>query len=192
MNLSKKITEICYREGVIKKEDVEAYEYCFNAVLEFGSNIAFTLLLGIVLKQIGMTVLFLIIVIPLRSCAGGWHAQTTWGCFALSMMYYLGVILSAKQGTLLSEKVMLLFFIGFLLFIWFTAPVACAQKPMNEIEKQKMRKMTRVILLCVTIIFGILQVFHCKTLEKEILLILFVVSLSLLIENVREKEKIES
>lgn len=49
MNVSGKIAEILKEEKIIQSDEAEMYEYSINAVLEMGSNIIATLLLGLML-----------------------------------------------------------------------------------------------------------------------------------------------
>lgn len=127
MSISGKITEILADEKIIKSDEIELYEYSINAVLEMGSNILATLFLGIILHKFDMTLLFLLIVIPLRSVIGGWHAKSSGVCFLFSILYYLAAIFLPSFLSLSREIIFLIFIILIALIPLFL----CTEKRFN-------------------------------------------------------------
>ena len=182
MSLSRSITKCFIQEGIIDEEDEELYEYSFSALFEMGSNILIALLLGILLHKFVMSLLFLIIMIPLRSCAGGWHAKTSVQCFILSICYYLGSVLLPQYCLSFSLSSVNLLFIILATIIWNITPVDCIQKPMRVEEKKKMRKYGHIILLCISVLFLYVQLSGLREICLEIVYIVLITTISLVAE----------
>ena len=70
------IAQKLYEVNVIGKEEVELYQYCLNAFIEIMGFIIIVILHSIYMGEAMKGLIFLGIVIPMRSHGGGWHANT--------------------------------------------------------------------------------------------------------------------
>lgn len=71
-------------KGLIKKEDVSVYRYGYTLMLEMFINVALAIIIGAIMHEITLVFIFLVVFIPLRSYAGGYHADKAWQCVILS------------------------------------------------------------------------------------------------------------
>ena len=83
------ITDTLISSGKIQKEFREAYIYSYDYIIEFLCYVIFTLIIGSLFHLFVPSALFLCTVIPLRYCAGGYHAAKKSSCMVLSYSSYL-------------------------------------------------------------------------------------------------------
>ena len=87
--LSKKITSFLYSNNVIEKEDIEIYNYTFETIIAFFSNIVFILLTGWILDRFVCTMVFLLFYCPIRQFSGGYHAENYKSCLLVFILIYI-------------------------------------------------------------------------------------------------------
>lgn len=74
--ISESITKKLEEAHAIKSEDREIYLYGVKQGLTILLNLITICAIGIVSKMLWQSILFMAAYIPLRSCAGGYHAKT--------------------------------------------------------------------------------------------------------------------
>lgn len=93
MKASISIVRIWIHLGLIPSADVSLYiwalDYLFFNLLTWGT----LLFLGFVFNCVPRCLLFLILYLPLRIYAGGFHAKTKIGCYLISAFTFLFVVL---------------------------------------------------------------------------------------------------
>jgi len=160
MDLLNRITDRLIVNGAIRAEERELYEYGLQQGLLILINMFTTVTIGFLLKMVWQSILFMIIYIPLRSFAGGYHAKTQSRCYFFSILLTASVLLAIKliPGTNFN-------IIGLALaagiIIYALAPVEDANKPLDETEAAVYKKWTRVILaveLCTMLLMVVLGV----------------------------------
>lgn len=86
--LSQKITDYYVKKNKIDFSEREIYEYCFEVLLSTFLNLLAIIILavatGLYLESLCFTICFM----TLRGTAGGYHANTHWGCFLMLMIVY--------------------------------------------------------------------------------------------------------
>ena len=186
MNVSKKITQILVEEHVVTIDNYELYEYSINAVLEMGGNILASLLLGILLERFAETALFLLVIIPLRSYIGGWHAKRTRNCFIISMLIYLASIYLPQVLCNMNMILCTSLFLLELLYVCLVAPIDCLEKPLSESQKKEMKVVVRWILAFAGLLYIILFWLGFNQLCLEMFVIMLYACTSLLAEAKRK------
>lgn len=141
------ITDTLIEGGVIKSEERNLYVYCFGTIVEMLANIITTILIGILLGRLPATLIFLLVFIPLRSTAGGYHCETSGKCFILSMSVYLSIILTYKLSSIIPTRTCVLFCVIDFALILILSPVASPNKPLSLMERKKNR--------CISIVFSL-------------------------------------
>lgn len=187
MSLSRRVTRCLVRMGIIEKRDWDIYEYSINTLFEMLTNILLTIIMGIMLDKLVLTILFLGIVVPVRSFIGGCHAKTAIRCFCLSILVYLICIISP---TYLLEVpnwiyILIVFVSGGIICWW--APVDCVQKPISMGERERMALCSKISVLIICVLFAIITGMGEKTLAIEISLIMMYFVLTLMIEKLRKR-----
>ena len=74
--LAGKIVNNLVHSGVIKEEDAEIYIYGINQILVAILNLSSALIIGVICGAFFEVAVFMVAYIPLRSFAGGVHANT--------------------------------------------------------------------------------------------------------------------
>ena len=92
-----KIIDKQMAEGILKEGDKAVYEYGYTLLLEIVSNIAIALVLGAIMGEVKILIGMLLLLIPLRSFCGGWHASHVCTCTILSNLSILMILVMMKQ-----------------------------------------------------------------------------------------------
>ena len=70
------VTDFLLCKKVIKKEDRAIYYYGYDMLISGILQSMLLFLIGVVFGEIDMTVAFVVVFVTLRSCTGGYHANT--------------------------------------------------------------------------------------------------------------------
>lgn len=131
---------------IIEETNKALYVYGLHQTLVMLINILLTLLIGYLLNMTLQSILFLILYIPIRSYAGGYHASTPMRCYCLSIILVIAVLTVMKTFPLSAFICMAgMILSGIIIFV--LAPVQDANKPFTEKERQYFKKKTRLFLL---------------------------------------------
>lgn len=151
-----RVTKALIENGNIRKEDKEIYQYALKSALILGGNILLSLIIGICMGMPGYCVLFLCILIPLRSDAGGYHASNLFVCYVLSFASLILTMLGAKETSVFWLVAMSILALGTLLLIFFFAPLDSKNRPLEGEERRCIGKRARIIVCLEWIIGGML------------------------------------
>lgn len=142
------ITNYLIRESIIKKEDEEIYAYSFRVVFLMAVTIAIIIALSLYLNCLLESLAFLAFLAPLRTYAGGYHADSQWLCFILYIVLNFSAV--ALSSIIPNEGYMLLMLVALplsVLIIFFLAPVAAQNKPLDEDEIKNYKKISIYVVL---------------------------------------------
>lgn len=132
-----------------KQELQEIYRYGYKLLALQASNIAVAVAIGLAFSCLKEMALFLIVYIPLRSYAGGYHADGPVKCSIISAALELtvAVILQFQPPPALLTATLLpvTALCGFIIYT--TAPVAAKNKPLTDSQERSFKKKTRSILV---------------------------------------------
>lgn len=87
-----KLINIQLKKHMIEKENVDLIEYGYWLLFEIIFNLFFSLLIGLLFRDVKNVVLFMLLYIPLRTYSGGWHANKMWICMIIS-----NVVIAAEE-----------------------------------------------------------------------------------------------
>lgn len=149
------------KQGIISDETMPIYRYGYTLVMEVCINFMLALLLGLVMREIGLVLIFHLIFIPLRLFCGGWHAGKSSTCtlvslFVLSVSVIVGKFELIQYGSYLWIVVM----ICALLVIIHYAPLDSTAKRLSSSEIKHYRAIIWMILLVE--IVGLIGLFFFK------------------------------
>ena len=133
------------KRGILKKEDQALYQYAYELLLNQGINIAAAILIAVLFKMPYVVLTFLAAYIPLRSYAGGYHANTNWGCTVVSALM-LCLACAVIDFTRIYPAYG--WCIGFAVsgvFVFLVSPVEDFNKPLAEEEVIHYRRMSRIL-----------------------------------------------
>lgn len=187
--ISKRIVERLLGKGIIIKSDYDIYLFGIEQLLSIILNLLTTILIGCLFGIVWQAILFVGAFMILRSYAGGYHALTPVRCYILTIVTII-VSLSAIKYFEIDMVVLISLLIMTSVVILVLAPVDTENKPIDEIEYIYYRKKTMIVwgveviiaLLCVAVDF--LEEMKCIVCAQVVL------SVVLLCERIRKKEKI--
>lgn len=124
------------------------YLYAYEVLLNQIMNLLAAILIAVLFRAPMPVFLFLISYIPLRSYCGGHHARTNGGCTVVSaiLLCIICVMFKVLPGNITHVMQPLSYILSGLLIIHF-APVADANKPLDEKEIVRYRKKSRFVWL---------------------------------------------
>lgn len=99
------ITAQLVSTGDISEADSAAYKYCIDYILELMVYFTITSLLGLSCGYPLLGLLNFIIMVPVRSVCGGFHASSRVKCAILSYGYYILMILGLHYCTYINDKI---------------------------------------------------------------------------------------
>ena len=162
------ITDTLIEGKVIKNEERNLYLYCFGTLIEMTANLITTLIIGALLGKIVAALFLMMVFIPLRSTAGGYHCETAGKCYLLSMAVYFIVIFTYDHISDVSSYVCALICVFDFAAIIILSPVVSPNKPFTAKEKIKNRRIS--IALSLIYITSILVMLNCKSIYAFVIL----------------------
>lgn len=142
--------------GQMAEEEVELYRYAYSLLFMQAGNLLAAAAIGICFRAIPFLALFLLIFIPLRSFAGGYHASTPFWCSVLSALMELGVAGAFHFGWLARmEEVLFLVAWGSGLVIGLTAPLEAKNKPLDDGERKLYGRRARQLLAAALVVMSV-------------------------------------
>ncbi|MCI9584334.1 hypothetical protein D3Z50_03455 [Clostridiaceae bacterium] len=130
----------------LKAEDQALYQYAFGLLIGQAVNLLIACLLAVVLKEYRTVFVFLLFFIPLRSFAGGHHADNYTACTVLSALMLLGICIMAKlipEGAVMMVNLVSGAVCGVLVCL--LAPVEDRNKPLDQTERRHYGICSRII-----------------------------------------------
>lgn len=142
-NLSKKITKELVKRNILSQDDFELYHYGFFIALSDLWLLTFTIIVGILLKAIVLSLVFFFSFFLIRRFAGGFHAKTEWQCQIYSLSSLLLSLICAKYLLInLSGKHLLMLCLAGVIITTLLSPVDTYEKELSQNERKKFKSIT--------------------------------------------------
>jgi len=148
--LAIEITNYMETTNTIQSEEREIYLFGIKQVLFMLLGFFTMLLIGLLFRAFFYTVIFASAFIPLRSFAGGYHAQTQLRCYFASIAMTVFVAVMYLEVSL-SNSVMVVLLLVFGTLIIALSPIGSANKPLDNLEKRVYKRKT--LQICIAEIF---------------------------------------
>lgn len=147
--------------GNIQEKYIALYAKAMEVLLAIGINLVTALMIGYFLEMWWYCIIFLVMFIPLRSYAGGYHARGYISCYMESCALLITALLLLKyfilEGRMISAIWQLFLLSAVIIFI--LAPLADENKPISEKEAKVFKRRARITLISEGILAGILIYF---------------------------------
>ncbi len=182
------LTDYCVANNIVEKDKEEIYLYGFKLIIADVINYTIIILLGIILRTLAESIVFMMCLCILRRYCGGFHAKTFWVCRLSMVTTYLCVMFLSKQ---LIEAGNMTFIvapidIASIIFISLFAPVEHPNKPLSNKQKQKNRIkaiITSVLLTIVSISFVAVNIKTGVTISITLLAVIILMIISMAIQK---------
>ena len=185
MTIENKIVKVLSKNNIIAKEESSLYIFGLKYLFGFLTNIATTIIVGIIMGMIWECILFSVAYIPLRQYAGGYHAQNSRICYILSTMLVIMSLIVIQYANLNLAIAHLASMLSCLI-IFIKAPVESKSKPLNSKERKTFHKIACIIVVVETFASNILFLTMHKTAAQCILVAVLAAALSLLSFNYKQ------
>ena len=144
--IATKLTAHMIKEKIVPAEDEEIYVYGWSLILSHAGSFLTMFLVAALTGEVLGTLIFLAAMIPLRSYAGGFHADTYFKCFLLSMSGYAIALAVALLWPIHVYGWTLMLLLFSVLVTFSVAPVDHPNKPLKEIRRWQHKVVSRVIV----------------------------------------------
>ncbi len=138
--ISKKITDILVTNEIIESQKKDIYFYCLDFALDLILFNCSLLLIGGLLDFFLPSLVYIIILVPIRMLAGGAHAKSPYSCFLLSYSIYFLTLFLSRLPYLIMPGLYILLISLLTVMIWVLAPVGNAHKHYTTAERTKIKK----------------------------------------------------
>ncbi len=180
--LSKRIASFFVCNRIIQEEDKEVYEYGLQLLLSTVLNGLISLFLAIISGTFINCIFYLIAFVVIRKSAGGFHAETHWGCccilaVVLSVFIALTKLVPHNFYTIIS-----IFSVVFsLAAIIALAPLEHPNKPLSDIDRRRLRKVSLIYTAIICVLVVAFKLINYESIMVSIALGLLTASSSLIV-----------
>lgn len=144
--LSQAIVSWQIKKNILAEDERALYQYAYEVLLNQGINILVAVFIAVIFQAPIPVFVFLVCYIPLRSFCGGYHASTHERCTVVSAILICFVCWITKL--LASNSAVIWSGVSFLISgitVFILAPVPDLNKPLDENESVRYRKVSRII-----------------------------------------------
>lgn len=177
--------------GRMKQEESSVYQYGYTLLFEKLINIAIVILICIITNKWLEIWSFLLVVIPLRSFAGGWHANKFWQCAIISNFIVVLMLLLIDKVLIKSEIIYIVFEIIVLFTILLIIPTQNSNKPLTLAELKKYKKITFFIWIIECCFMSIFMIYRKYIYSIIILYTHSIIVIAAIAEKISEMRKIK-
>lgn len=172
------ITKKLRENNSITNEQYEICRFGFQQGLTIVLNILTTMIIGIVIGELRFSILFMVLYVPLRSNAGGYHAHTAVQCYIYSIFMMIAILFAMKYLIIPSFICIIILVVSYVI-IWIFAPVEDTNKILDNIELIVYRRRTRQIMVLEVVLFILSSMFNKYEFSQCIMLVFFVMAMIL-------------
>lgn len=145
--ISSKLADNLIRHLTDNTTDIHVYIYAIQLLLSTSINIITIIAISCILKQSFSAVLYFLSFAPLRIYTGGYHSNTYFKCFLVTIITYC-IVLSLKIAF---WKIIPIYFLLFLLatsscIIIYAAPVIHPNHPLSPKRKKLCSRKIKIVL----------------------------------------------
>lgn len=176
------ITQRLCERGIVDKNEFELYEYGFSIGLTVLLNLISTVIIGVIMGKVFESILFLVLYIPLRSYAGGYHASTPWRCYLISIVIITAILIFIS--CVHSSAIYMIFLLAGIVICLLFAPVEDKNKPLDKDEIRVFRKISYLILL-IEVCMWIILSFIYQSVGITIPLVIFTEGIMLILGKIK-------
>ena len=189
--ISDKFAKSLVETGQIDKEFEESYSYCIDFVLDLIIYNLSLLIIGAIFHNFITALVYIISIVPLKMVAGGAHANTRGMC---SIISYASFGLTILLSCLINPNTVFLivsFFVSVPLVI-LLSPVEHENKRFDAAGKKKLKRLSLIFSLIITVLFLLLLKFslykYCFTISICVMTVLVNQLIGLVIFKAKVKE----
>ncbi len=156
------------------EDEKEYYQYGIEITVSSILNVVLILLIGVIFRSVIESIFFLVLFIPIRQFAGGFHADTYFKCnMFFGILYTMVLWLTNMTYSFLTTYFVILVSLVCVALIFYMCPIEHINKPIPK-ERRKIHKFIATLL---GFIYGISATILTSFLNRYGALTLYVLSL---------------
>lgn len=191
--LAKKITTKFIDHKIIKSDEREIYNYCFETTIVILLSYSLLFILSMIFNEFMSTLIFILSFSSFRKVCGGYHADNYLKCGIMSLASYLFLIFIIKKLNIIFEVSTLTLVLG-ALTIMFLSPIQDDNKPFTDKQYKRFKIISKGLAAILIIVFVIIEALglHKSIINKYYFSLCYGVDLiafSLLISKIERRIK---
>lgn len=160
-SVSNYISQTLFEAGSISKEDIPVYNYCLSYFLENLIYCTYILILSLITGQFLNGLLVILVFMPLKICAGGYHAKTPRQCFFFSYGIILAILLPVHYLHITFTTSWIILYTICSILIVCLAPIDTPNKRITGNKRKVLKKYSFLCMLFLTALGLILLWIKC-------------------------------
>lgn len=181
--------EFLNEDEIMGEERQELIRYGLEILILKVIFVLSVIFLGLIMGCIWECMIFLILFIPIRSMAGGYHAKTRVRCFVLSVFMVVLTMFMLRFTTENSDISLIIFVLSiiFSMVIWFRAPIEHGNKMLSDEEKNFIKRKARVNICIESIVAGLMFYLGYSIVTYLMFISIVIAGILFIIEYIRNK-----
>lgn len=184
------IADFFVEKSIIDKNEREIYIYGCEAILSTLTNLLIVIFSGLLTNEVFNMLIFYIVFLIMRKYCGGYHAKTHLRCNIIFTLNIWTVLLLIKNIPVINTTFFVTAIIISNILVFCLAPIENENKPIEDLEIYKYRKISIIFSLAFTIIAVLLIPFY-KTVSIIITLALLSVSFAMLVARLMKEVEVK-
>ncbi len=176
------------RRNVIKESDRNIYSYGLTVMVLKLAALVVAVIISIFIGETIDLLIFLLLFIPLRKYAGGFHERTALRCFIESQIILILVEITLKYihyYTFENIAGAVFSFVGAAVIIY-KAPIGSVNRVLNDKQKKKYRKISLVVCLILILIAILTYIYNYMNVTYAVFITFLLEGILLIIPEKKE------
>ena len=158
-----KIADIIVRNIMVirhvEHEQKEILKFGIQIFMEMGINLIVSIGIMLILHKVPEGIFFYLVFIPVRIYSGGYHSNTYLGCFLLSTITFIFVLVTCQKWHL-PEGYSIWGIVVLTSLIWKIRPVNNESRPVSSGEYKSFVSKLKVVLIVIVMVAVVLEINH--------------------------------
>lgn len=143
----------------VEHEQKEILKFGIQIFMEMGINLIVSIGIMLILHKVPEGIFFYLVFIPVRIYSGGYHSNTYLGCFLLSTITFIFVLVTCQKWHL-PRGYSIWCIVVLTSLIWKIRPVINESRPVSTEEYKRFVSKLKVVLIVIVMVAVVLEINH--------------------------------
>lgn len=143
----------------VEHEQKEILKFGIQIFMEMGINLIVSIGIMLILHKVPEGIFFYLVFIPVRIYSGGYHSNTYLGCFLLSTITFIFVLVTCQKWHL-PRGYSIWCIVVLTSLIWKIRPVINESRPVSTEEYKSFVSKLKVVLIVIVMVAVVLEINH--------------------------------
>lgn len=159
--IAAKLVKVAKNCGAIQAADEAVYQYAFESLVGHICSFATMFAIAFLCRIPQYILLYIVLMYPLRTYSGGFHAATPGKCYLISTGMFVGMIACEQWVSKhLSMEFLIVSLFICSVVVFALAPVESENKPLEEREVKRYRRISRILMIVEMLLILVMQLLH--------------------------------